>query len=137
MAAPTVETLAEQIRGLEALMAERDRRMEERFTSQEQALRVATNALADYKTSANEWRATLNDVRQLTLSRAEYDAKHQALIDKMDARDQAREDLSGRVALLESQARQRVSSLTIWLMGAGVMISLLVGIFGLLRFTVK
>lgn len=36
--------------------------------------------LRDYKTAANEWRATLADVRGSMLSRAEWVAEHKALV---------------------------------------------------------
>lgn len=46
------------------LARERDRRYEQRFEAQEQAIAVATENERAWRANANEWRATVNDLIQ-------------------------------------------------------------------------
>lgn len=123
----TVETLVSELRGMRDLLQERDRRMEERFQSQQTALDTAARNLSEYKAIANEWRGALSDVRSGTLSRTEYDAKHQNLIDRTDALGIRIGAIDGLIKGLEAEAKGRVSQVTLWLLGAGTVISLVLG----------
>ena len=82
---PSVETLAVELRGLRDVLAERDKRLDERFKAQESALAMATSQLSEYKTTANEWRGALAD------------------------------------------AQYGISKMTVFVMGAGIILSLVLG----------
>jgi hypothetical protein len=123
---PTVETLATEIKGLRELLSERDRRMEERFAGQQLALTTATDQLQEYKNVANEWGGALSDARNGTLTRTEYEAKHQALLDRIDA-------MVLRLGPIEVAYKQRVSSFTLWLMGGGIAVSLVFNLWEVMR----
>lgn len=64
------------------LLAERDKRYQERFDSQEKALAKAEQSLSDYKASANEIRAALNDYQKNTMPRIETETRFSS-IDKL------------------------------------------------------
>jgi hypothetical protein len=74
-----------------------DRRLEgERWSNHGEKHRDLAQQLLEYKTSANEWRATLADVTTKSVTRSEYQAEHKAL----DAK------LTGAVELLDGKVDQ-------------------------------
>jgi len=58
---------------LERVIAEHDRRYEQRFTAAEIALTKAELALRDYKVGSNEWRDALKDQSSRMATREELD----------------------------------------------------------------
>lgn len=65
-------------RYLEALLVERDRRLDERFALQQRALDIASQGLSKRLEA-------LNDLRGAVVSRGEYEEKHKALTERHDA----------------------------------------------------
>jgi hypothetical protein len=70
----------------------------ERWRAHKHAHESLAQSLAEYKSAANEWRSTLNDIRLAGVTRPEYIAEHKALearvtalMDRMEANDQAGE----------------------------------------------
>lgn len=111
----------------EALWLERDRRLTERWTAQEQALTKATDQL--------ERRLDLlNELRGEVLTRQEYDAKHDALLTEL-ARIRSMVDAVRSNSMSYEDHRQyedRMRALESWkanVMGRAVAIGLVGGIF--------
>jgi hypothetical protein len=66
---------------------------DERWVAHREKHTDLAQSLSEYKGAANEWRATLTDVRGTMLSRTEYAAEHKALsstitgdVDRLEAR---------------------------------------------------
>ena len=79
---------------IRTVMDERDRRYEQRFSAQEEATRAAFRAadgaltkaetvMIRDKDQANEWREAMNDREKTFMPRAEYQAEHRALSDRI------------------------------------------------------
>jgi hypothetical protein len=92
---PSIRELASELEGFKELMAERDRRYEQRFeamdektglalTSSEKAVGKAEVATEKRFDSVNEFRSTLSDQAAHLLPRREADAKFSAYEDKLD-----------------------------------------------------
>lgn len=52
---------------------------DERWRAHDRLHIELARALSEYKTQANEWRTTLNDLRLNLVTKAEYEAKHESL----------------------------------------------------------
>jgi hypothetical protein len=59
-----------RINALEKLLAERDRRYQERFIAQEKAERIFMASLDAWKSHTNEWRGAMEDRERRFLSKA-------------------------------------------------------------------
>lgn len=94
----TLDLLAERIEH------ERELRLADETASQE-ALRTATTALERRLEGLNEFRRQLTDQNASFLTKAEYDAKHEALI--------------GRVSTLERAAERNAGAIATWRFLAG------------------
>ncbi len=116
-----------------ALLNERDRRLEERFTAQKDALAQATTNLDSYKTTANEFRATIADNNRRFATREEWSSGHSSLIDRvdtearfltqrMDNMDKLRNGIDVRLVTIES--RVGYMSLTNFLSVLAILISI-------------
>lgn len=111
----------------EALWVERDRRLTERWTAQQEALTKATSQL--------EARLDLlNELRSNVLTRQEYDAKHDALLTEMSRIRSTVESVRSESMSHEEhrQFEERMRTLESWkanVMGRAVAIGLVGGIF--------
>jgi DNA repair exonuclease SbcCD ATPase subunit len=76
---------------------------DERWTSHREAHQALAASLAEYKEAANEWRATLNDIRTAGVTRAEYSAEHRAIEQKLEA---SVATLDGRIDAIERLVEQ-------------------------------
>jgi uncharacterized protein (DUF1015 family) len=106
------ELLDERRDALVALLNERDRRMEERFNSQEEALRKAANALEVYKSDANHFRAEIAENNKLYIQESTYNLRQRQLeeqlsalqtliFQRMDNMDKLRNEIDRRVLQME------------------------------------
>jgi hypothetical protein len=118
---------------LEALLHERDRRMEERFEGQNQALKRAEKQLDAYKEASNEWRDTLNDLAGKLLTRVEWDNSHRLLIDRFEtwskSSDARFDTVNNRVAEIDKrlvviEGRSGYVSLTLIISGMALLVAL-------------
>ena len=75
---------------------------DERWTTHHESHEQLARALAEYKSSANEWRATLSDVRTGSLSRTEHNAEYKVLRTELEALIRT---LELRVAIVERLAQ--------------------------------
>jgi len=69
----------------DALLEERDKKMEQKFTSLELAVTKANDATEKRFESVNEFRLTLTDQQRTFVPRSEYEAGHKVLEDKLTA----------------------------------------------------
>ncbi len=83
-----------------ALLADLDKLEVERWESHRAVHEAVAESLRDYKRDANEWRATLQDLRLTFIPKAEYLAEHRALEAKLHGEIQT---LSGRVQTLDDK----------------------------------
>ena len=77
---------------------------DERWRGHAESHKELASNLTNYKSDANEWRATLSDLRGNFLTKSEFDAEHRAL----------RADLTGEIKALDSTVnsnRDRISAL--------------------------
>lgn len=95
------------IRHLERLLAEADRRYGERFASNDVALKKAEDALREYKIGSNEWRDALKDANNRMATRIELE-KVDAAVQELQ-RAQANRD--GRIAVFSGVIAALVSLL--------------------------
>lgn len=70
MTDPQTVSLREYI---ERLISEKDRRDEQRFVAQEQAISTASVVMNEYKASSNEWREALKDQSSRMATRTELE----------------------------------------------------------------
>jgi hypothetical protein len=70
---------------LHDLMDERDRRYEQRFAAQEQAVKTAQMVIEGRLQGMNEWRETVEDVMGKAMPRPEVEARVHAVSEKLDA----------------------------------------------------
>ena len=73
---------------------------DERWIAHKEAHEAVEQSLRDYKRDANEWRATLADLRGTFLPKNEFSSEHRALDAKLHGEIQA---LAGIVATLDSR----------------------------------
>lgn len=119
----TIEALRRDIGALRALleekiesnreliqqtMAERELRYEQRFIAQENALAKQAQAYDKRFENVNEFRSQLSDQAGTFMPRQEYQAKHDALIDKVDAGNKT---LSDRIDINAKGLSDAVTSL--------------------------
>ena len=76
--------LAAEIVAIRELAVERMLRYDERFAAEREAANKAEQVLQRWQSNANEWRGALSDNARENISRKEYEAKHQILIEKID-----------------------------------------------------
>lgn len=72
------------VRWLKEIGDERDKRYEQRFRAQEEAVRVATNAHEKRLDGMNEFRETLRDQATTFMPRAEAELQFKSIVDKID-----------------------------------------------------
>ena len=112
------------------MLAERDRRYEDRhkatqeavtsaFKSAEKAGEKTENALSEYKAGSNEWRGTLNDIVSRTLLRADYDREHKHLEERLATEikrlDQNIATISASITKLDGEKSGRLSTQELFL----------------------
>lgn len=78
----TIDTLKQYV---DVVFAERDKRDEQRFDAQKEAVSKAEIATEKRFDGVNEFRNTLSDQQTRLLNRTEYESNHSALIDKINA----------------------------------------------------
>lgn len=88
----------------ERFLAQRELEVE-RWLAHKEAHAVIEQSLRDYKRDANEWRATVQDLRLTFIPKAEFLSEHRALDAKLHGEVQA-------VAAITSQLDQRVDANT-------------------------
>lgn len=114
----TVQTLREH---LLALLAELDRRMEQRFAAMDRALDLAQVELTRWQAAANEWRGAMNDRDRNQMPRLEIEQRLTALADRLT-------DLATRLDRAEGRTRGRGDGWGYFVGGVG----LLVGVAGVI-----
>jgi hypothetical protein len=82
------------------LLADLDKLELERWEAHRAVHEAVAESLHDYKRDANEWRATLLDLRGTFIPKAEFMSEHRALDAKLHGEIQA---LAGMVATLDSR----------------------------------
>lgn len=98
-----------------ALMGERAKLLDERFSAQNDALSRADHALERAQGAANEWRGALEDSRITFVTRTEWDSAHredttrfnsetQLIMDRMDVIRQVNQAIDSRLVRLESRS---------------------------------
>jgi hypothetical protein len=102
---------------LKLLLDERDRRYEQRFESQKEAVSKATAALERRLEGMNEIRAAMSEQAATFLPRGEYDSAHDSLVARVN-------DLNDRINRTEGKSSGVTSSLGALLAIAGVVIAL-------------
>jgi len=105
------------------LLDERDRANKEAiraaFASAEKASEKTDQALKEYKSSSNEWRATLNDIVARMITRVDFEA-HQKLIDSKIS--DLRESRSSNVG--RDSGKSAIWAIVVVLIGWGLTIAL-------------
>jgi hypothetical protein len=116
----TISTLHDH---LTMLINEMDRRIEQRFESQEAATRSAMQAAKEAVDKAerlatiradqqNEWRATVGDITGQMLTKAEYEIAHQNLVERLNYEANAQS--------LNVGARQGMSQTVTWVIAGSI-----------------
>ncbi len=82
------------------LLADLDKLEVERWEAHRAVHEAVAESLRDYKRDANEWRASLIDLRSTFIPKAEFMSEHRALDAKLHGEIQA---LAGTVATLDSR----------------------------------
>jgi hypothetical protein len=118
---PSIETLSAQFR-------EQRRQLDERHDNQRREAEANARSFNEYKTISNEWRGSLRDLQSLMLPRTEYDAKNQSLQQTIDILRISIESNTNRLTSIETTDRTKISNITLWLMAAGVVMSLILGV---------
>lgn len=90
---------------LERLITEVDRRYEQRFASNDLALRKAEDALREYKAISNEWRDAMKDTNNRMATTLDLDK----LDDAVQELQRARANLDGRLMILSGSVSILVS----------------------------
>jgi hypothetical protein len=96
------------------LLEERDRRLEERFKAQEQAVKMTAANLETQRVVANEFRATIADNNKLFMTESAFYEAHKALLTQVDNKtrfadqrmtnmDAERNALKDRLIVIESR----------------------------------
>lgn len=137
----TLKTLTVELEALGRRAAEdvvlRQRLLDERYASQQAALHEANQSLTAYKVANNEWRGTLADQRAAFLPRAEYDAKHEALAEALQAGlvilHAKLDDAIRRMVLIEGRTTGVGSSVSMMISILAIIAALAVGAFSLFR----
>ena len=91
------------------LLAEADKRYDQRFSAQEAATRAALNSAQmavekaeasarEWQRNSNEWRGAMNDKDKLLLTRPEYNAAHKSVADRLDALESSRDVSLGKAS---------------------------------------
>jgi hypothetical protein len=75
---------------------ERDIRYEQRFAAQERAVEKSETAQRDYNAKSNEFRAALDDSNKDKIGRQEFDARLNAVNEKIDGLTESRSKSEGR-----------------------------------------
>jgi hypothetical protein len=71
-------------------------RLEEQYRAKEKALELIAISLADYKTTANEWRGTVQDIIGKNPTRAEMQTLFERLGDKVSSLERAENKNEGK-----------------------------------------
>lgn len=104
--------LEERLSALVTFLAERDRRLEERFVAQKAAILRAELSLDAYKAASNEWRGALADSGNKMLVRVEWEAAQKALVDRMDVgsriADSRLSEIDSRLSKAHNELDKRV-----------------------------
>jgi hypothetical protein len=82
------------------LLADMDKLEAERWEAHRAVHEAVAESLRDYKRDANEWRATLSDLRTTFIPKAEFQSEHRALEAKLHGEIQA---LSGKYDTLDAK----------------------------------
>jgi hypothetical protein len=95
---------------IDRLLAEADRRYEQRFLANDIALSKAEAALRDYKLGSNEWRDALKDANHRMATRLELE-KVELAVRHLET---AKANFEGRIAVFSAVVSGMVS-LLVWL----------------------
>jgi hypothetical protein len=93
----TVDTLKEHY---DDVLAERDKALAAALAAQKESARTLADATADRFEGVNEFRGQLTDQAASFLTRAEYQAKHDALLARVDTAESALDKARGMYLLL-------------------------------------
>jgi hypothetical protein len=102
------------------IMNEREKRLDERFLSQEKAGVRLAEELAGYKSQSNEWRGALNDNTVKLLLRTEYDVAHRTLVERVEQVSKSVSAVNDRLIPIES--RSGYASITLILSSLGAVL---------------
>lgn len=100
---------------IEKVFEELDKRVEQRFKAQEEALRLLAETQKEYKKDNNEHRGTLNDVLNNKANRLEMVGRFEADEKRIDAIDLWRSSVGGR-----DEARGQNKGDWRWLIGVAL-----------------
>lgn len=106
---------AQDLRALRELLDERDKAHAREHGMLREAIEKAEQGVNLRLEGMNELRAQINAERGSYLTTSTYDAKHEALTQKLD---QAERTLAGRIATLEQQSAN--TSGRFWALGVGL-----------------
>jgi len=116
---PTDEWTVATLRHLvEVMLAERDKRYEQRFQEQERALSKADEAIRSKFAGVNELRGALDDAATRLMPRAESNARYDSLVTRFDEHTKRLDVMQHRLDLREGEstgsAGTVANSLAVW-----------------------
>ncbi len=76
--------VASELNRIEMMFKERGSQYDERFRTQQEALKVATDAMNKRLDGMNEFRGALLDQSKQTMPREEYNRAHSAVLDRLN-----------------------------------------------------
>ena len=124
------------------LLDERDRRMDERFRAQQEALHITATNLESYKQTANELRGVIEDANRIFLTTKAFEEAHknlETLVEsvnrfsnqRMDGMDRERNQIKLDVVTL--MAKSGTVNVGFIMSGVAVAVALAVGVLGYLH----
>ncbi len=93
----TVETLHYHVK---MMLDERQKQLDERFRSSEQALERAASAQVRRDEAANEWRGALDDTTNKLMTRIEWGTANQLLVERFERHDERLTEIEKALALI-------------------------------------
>jgi hypothetical protein len=124
--------LAAEIVAIRELAVERMLRYDEGFAAEREAANKAEQVLQRWQSNANEWPGALSDNARENISRKEYEAKHQILIEKIDGLRTTVEGVDRRATILEGRSSGVGASVNVVLAIISLLISVTVGMVAIM-----
>jgi hypothetical protein len=81
------------------ILAEMNRRYEDKFKAMDCAVEKAENATEAWKTNANEWRGAMTDREKMFLPRTEYTIYHEGLAKQVRELERLKDIATGRASV--------------------------------------